>query len=72
VNTDKTSLRRLLAKWVGVDADTPVRVTRVHPPGHCTGCVQVDVARASGDLSLFFFRHADGSWCVFPPSAAGH
>lgn len=70
MKTDKMSLRGLLAKWVGFDADTPARVTRVRPPRQCTACVQVDVARASGDLSLLFFRHADGSWSVFPPSAA--
>ncbi|RDK06503.1 hypothetical protein DN412_30995 [Cupriavidus lacunae] len=72
MSTDRMSLRGLLAKWVGVDADTLARVTRVRPPRQCTACVQVDVARASGNLSLFFFRHADGSWCVFPPSTPGH
>ncbi|WP_235205654.1 hypothetical protein [Cupriavidus sp. SK-4] len=31
------------------------------------GYVQVEVERPSGALCLMFFRHADGSWCVFPP-----
>ncbi|WP_234825198.1 hypothetical protein [Cupriavidus necator] len=35
------------------------------------GYVQVEVEQASGALSLLFFRHADGSWCVFPPCDRG-
>ncbi|WP_454739256.1 hypothetical protein [Cupriavidus necator] len=62
-----TALRRALEKWLGVKATTPTRITRVRKPGQHFGCVQVDISRASGNLSLFFFRHADGSWRVFPP-----
>ncbi|WP_349606048.1 hypothetical protein [Cupriavidus sp. DF5525] len=71
MKTESTTLRGLLEKWVGLDTKAPARVTRIRPPSHCTGCVQVDVAGASGGISLFFFRHADGSWCVFPPSPMG-
>ena len=33
--------------------------------------VCVEASRASGVLAIFFFRHADGSWCVFPPETKG-
>ena len=29
--------------------------------------VKVEVARSSGPLAIVFFRHSDGSWCVYPP-----
>jgi len=67
MNRNRTALRGLVEKWLGVNATTPTRISRVRRPGQRIGCVQVDVSRASGDLSLFFFRHADGSWRVFPP-----
>ncbi|WP_454754140.1 hypothetical protein [Cupriavidus necator] len=67
MNRKGTALRRALEKWLGVNATIPTRITRVRKPGQYFGCVQVDVSRASGNLSLFFFRHADGSWRVFPP-----
>ncbi|MBB5447390.1 hypothetical protein HDG38_006034 [Paraburkholderia sp. WSM4177] len=28
-------------------------------------CIQIDLP--TGAFSLFFFRHADGAWHVFPP-----
>lgn len=64
----KTALRRAVEKWLGVDATTPTRITRVRKPGQYFGCVQLDIGRTSGVLSLLFFRHADGSWRVFPPN----
>jgi hypothetical protein len=30
--------------------------------------VCVEAARPAGSLAIFFFRHDDGSWCVFPPA----
>jgi len=30
--------------------------------------VCVEARRAAGTAALFFFRHKDGLWCIFPPS----
>jgi hypothetical protein len=29
--------------------------------------VRIQIERPTGSFSLFFFRHADGTWHVFPP-----
>lgn len=62
------SLRMLIERWVG-----PVETSRVHAcvvrsSAHRARCVRVEADRASGTLSLFVFRHQDGSWHVFPPA----
>jgi len=67
MNSGRTSLSALAQKWLGRDAATPKRVTRIRHPRH-EGCVEVEMARPEGDVSLLFFRHRDGSWCVYPPS----
>ncbi|MDW9247733.1 hypothetical protein C7S13_4746 [Burkholderia cepacia] len=30
-------------------------------------CVCVESRRDADPVALYFFRHGDGSWCVFPP-----
>ncbi|WP_345817310.1 hypothetical protein AAGS40_25790 (plasmid) [Paraburkholderia sp. PREW-6R] len=65
-----TSLRGLVDKWVGLSPATAARVFRVgRQQKPDMRCVRIEVSRASGPLSLLFFRHADGSWRVFPPAA---
>jgi hypothetical protein len=62
------SLRVLVEKWLGLDCLGRARVTRLRSPRqHALRCVRVEDARASGALAIPFFRHDDGSWCVFPP-----
>lgn len=60
------SLRVLVKDWFGNSGH--FRVTR---PYRSTTMprriVRVEVARPSGTLALVFFRHDDGSWCVYPP-----
>lgn len=68
MNSEQSSLRGLMEKWIGKAGETPRRIRRVKPPG-CRDCVQVDLLSDESDISLFFFRHSDGSWWVFPPSA---
>ena len=62
----RTSLRALVNDWFGNGEN--LSVTR---PGRSTKmpwrAVQVEVARSSGTLAIVFFRHHDGSWCVYPP-----
>ncbi|AQV99202.1 hypothetical protein BJN34_35590 (plasmid) [Cupriavidus necator] len=65
------SLRGLMEKWFGPEAPTIARITRMRDDAYQRGYVQVEVEQASGALSLLFFRHADGSWCVFPPCDRG-
>lgn len=67
MGTGAMSLRGLMAKWLGPDGSTTARITRMRDAARHHGYVQVEVEHSSGVLSLLFFRHADGSWCVFPP-----
>ncbi|MFM0557975.1 hypothetical protein P0D69_44695 [Paraburkholderia sediminicola] len=69
-NTHEQSLRRQVEKWLAPTAATPVRVTefsRTRRGGRRYVCVEV--SSPNGARALFFFRHDDGSWCVFPPTA---
>lgn len=64
----RKSLRALVDDWLGQSRH--LRVTR---PGRSKSMpwrvVKVEVARSSGTIEIAFFRHADGSWCVYPPSS---
>ena len=64
------SLRWAVQTWLSPTAERPVRVTQ------CRRTVQrgpryvcVEAPRTRGILSIFFFRHEDDSWHVFPPEA---
>ncbi len=70
MDSGSTSLRRLVEKWLRPTAATPARIMRVkRNENRSARCVRVEVSRSSGVFSVFFFRHSDGSWCVFPPHA---
>jgi hypothetical protein len=63
------SLRSLVQKWLGTDPTHRTRVTRFsHTRAKRWRYVCVESARPSGAFSIVFFRHEDGSWCVFPPA----
>lgn len=62
------SLRSLFEKWIGGGDPAATRIIRGRHPIQGTGCVEVQFERASALHSIWFFRHGDGSWCVFPPS----
>lgn len=66
-----TSLRFLFEKWIGNGDPAATRVIRTRHPSQGTGCVEVQFERASELHSIWFFRHGDGAWRVFPPSP-GH
>ncbi|SAL78866.1 hypothetical protein AWB67_05343 [Caballeronia terrestris] len=69
MNSHASSLHRLVDKWLGPTQATPARVVRMTRSGsHPTRCIRVEVERPSGSLSVLFFRHDDGTWCVFPPT----
>lgn len=68
MNTPETSLRCLVEKWFGSDSEMRARVTHFsHSRASRWRYVCVASRRATGELSIFFFRHDDGSWSVFPP-----
>lgn len=62
------SLRSQVDKWFAPDATAPIRVTAFgRMRSGRTRYVSVEVLSSKGPHSLYFFRHADGSWCVYPP-----
>jgi hypothetical protein len=68
MRTRQTLLRGLVEKWLGPDPEGRARVTRFNAStNHPWRYVRVELTRRSGDLSIIFFRHDDGSWCLFPP-----
>jgi hypothetical protein len=63
------SLRAVIEKWLGGEQQSEIEAVRSgHLANSRTRYVSVDAVRNSGTLTLFFFRHDDGSWNVFPPS----
>ena len=64
------SLRFLVEKWLAPLPSTPVHVTEFsRPRSGGRRYVRVETSLEAGSRSLFFFRHDDGCWCVFPPTA---
>jgi hypothetical protein len=65
------SLRFLVEKWLAPAPSDALHVTEFSRTRH-GGRRYVRVETSSigtGSRSLFFFRHDDGCWCVFPPTA---
>lgn len=65
MNTAETSLRSLVDKWTPPNWVGPIRITRFSS-AHRGRYVRVEVSRPEGPFALFFFRHDDGVWRVFP------
>lgn len=68
MNTGERSLRQVVEKWFSLDPAMPAHVIqfgRMRENRQRFLCVESSPpARA---FTLFFFRHEDGSWRVFPP-----
>ena len=63
------SLRAIVQSWLGAPCAGRIRVTRLsHTRRQLWRYVCVESVRESGTMALVFFRHDDGSWCVFPPA----
>ncbi|TGP45159.1 hypothetical protein EN871_11375 [bacterium M00.F.Ca.ET.228.01.1.1] len=63
------SLRFLVEKWLAPAPSAVVHVTefsRTRVGGR--RYVRVETSAGNGSRGLFFFRHDDGCWCVFPPT----
>jgi len=68
MNTQRDSLRRIIDKWLAPTPAAPVRNIRLcRMQGSHIRYIRVEALRSTGVLALFFFRHDDGSWQVFPP-----
>jgi len=65
----KRSLRSQVDKWFALAPTqlSPLRVTRIGRTAKGVRYVCVEVARIAGPLTIAFFHHEDGNWCVFPP-----
>jgi hypothetical protein len=62
------SLRDLIEKWLDATGAASARVQlQPSPRRGMKRCVCVEAQREAGVLTLFFFRHGDGLWHVFPP-----
>jgi hypothetical protein len=67
------SLRTAVGKWLDPKEGHTVRVLTVRrcPLGRIVSvCVEIDALHGNGPRALFFFRHADRVWRVFPPERA--
>jgi hypothetical protein len=65
MSTCQMSLRNLVEKWVGA---AQVRVTQFcHARREPWRYVRIEAQLLPQPVALIFFRHDDGSWCVFPP-----
>jgi len=65
------SLRELVEKWLSPTSSRLVRVKEFknrHAEHQCYVCVEVQMSTGLEPLAMFFFRHRDGAWRVFPPS----
>ncbi|MCP2091784.1 UNVERIFIED_ORG: hypothetical protein J2Y81_007890 [Paraburkholderia sediminicola] len=68
MSTMDSSLRSLVAKWLGSNPATPARVIRFgHIRSNRRRYVCVEALRPAGALTIYFFLHDDGMWCVYPP-----
>jgi hypothetical protein len=66
-----TGLRNQVEKWLAAGASVPVRVTAFSRTQRGRRrYVRVETSTPLGEHALFFFRHDDGHWCVFPPENA--
>lgn len=67
--TTKSSLRGLREKLQATAGAKPVRVLALHGSQDGQTCrVCIEIMRPDGPIVLFFFRHRDGTWHVFPPA----
>jgi hypothetical protein len=68
MNAGEKSLRVMVEKWFSPTPATTVRVTEF---GRISSTqrryVRAEAPRPTGLFVIFFFRHDDGSWNVYPP-----
>ena len=63
------SLRQMVEQWLAPAMHDSIRVTEMKSSRATRErYVRVEAMRATGPISLVFFRHADGTWSIFPPA----
>jgi hypothetical protein len=71
MDSGEKCLRTLVDKWFGPSAVMTIRVMEFsRTPTDRTRFVRVGAAHTDGSLTIVFFRHADGSWNVYPAKAS--
>lgn len=69
MSTAKNSLREMVEHWLTPNLADELRVTEFRNRRAKRECyVCVETLTAAGPVALFFFRHQDGVWRIFPPS----
>lgn len=65
------SLHHVVDKWLAPTPAVRVRVVQFGRMRAGRGrYVHVETSAPTGSRAIFFFRHEDGCWCVFPPRIA--
>ncbi|RZF26728.1 hypothetical protein EVC45_26505 [Paraburkholderia sp. UYCP14C] len=62
------SLRLMVEHWLAPDSESRLRVAEFRnrrSPRECYVCIEKSTT--TGSLSIYFYRHHDGTWRVFPP-----
>ena len=67
------SLRCVVEKWFGRGSGEPLHVSRVlhvqrDRSRNRSRCIRVCLPRPAHSVTIFFFRHDDGTWSVIPPT----
>ena len=63
------SLRLMVEHWLIGDSTKRVRVTEFRNRRSERGCyVCVEALREACPIAMFFFRHGDGTWRIYPPN----
>jgi hypothetical protein len=63
------SLRQMVEHWLAPAPGEGVQVTAFRNRRSMQQCyVCVETSRAARPAAMFFFRHRDGNWCIFPPN----
>jgi hypothetical protein len=68
MKSGETCLHRLVDKWLAPATVLNVHVVRSgRMPAQRARFVFIEAVTPSGTRGMFFFRHQDGGWRVFPP-----
>jgi hypothetical protein len=65
----KKTLRSMIDQWLPAEFVAQIHITRYrsrHPERECY--VRVEAINRTGPVELYFFRHRDGSWRIYPPT----
>lgn len=66
---EEKSLRLTVARWLALDPAAPVRVTKFRNKRSIHECyVYVETFKAGQPIGMFFYRHQDGTWRIYPPT----